>query len=239
MNKIPLHEVIAECDHLFNAGKSSETGIHLRHWLNEARLLGDREGELSILSELMGRYRMDNDPARGLEAIDSGIKLLDELQLGETVSGGTILLNAATALQAFGRYEEAEKLYLRAFRAYSLHLPDKDVRFAGLLNNMASVYAVKGDTDTAEAYYFEALEVLKDSGNLMDTAVTWINLAQLGKNTAACCERAMAIFNDPAAAHDGYYAHTCLKCAPAFAELGCGNYAEVLRARAGEFYESH
>ncbi|MBE6364909.1 MAG: tetratricopeptide repeat protein [Lentisphaerae bacterium] len=239
MSKIPLHEVIALSDHLFNAGKRAGIGTHLRHWLNEAQMAGDRESELSILNELMGHYRMSNDPARGLEAVAAGVKLLDELHQAETVSGGTILLNAATALQAFGRYDEAEELYLRAYRAYTLHLPDKDGRFAGLFNNMASIYAAKGDIDTAEAYYLEAMEVLRDSGKAMDMAVTWVNLAQLGRDTANCLERARAIFDDAGIVRDGYYAHTCLKCAPAFAGAGEVDYAEVLTARAGEFYESH
>ena len=238
MPEIPLDRVIAKCDHLFNSGKTAEVGSHLRYWLNEAKMLGDRRGELTVLSELMGHYRMSNDPDKGLAVIADGIKLLDELQLGECVSGGTILINAATALHSFGKYDEAEKLYFRAYRAYTLNLPENDVRFAGLFNNMASVYAVKGDIDTAEAYYLAALEILNDSGSPMDRAVSWINLAQLGKDTENCCEKAMAIFHDPAVPHDGYYAHTCLKCVPALRELGKADHAAILTELAGKVYES-
>ncbi len=237
MSEIPLDRVIAKCDHLFNSGKNAEVGLHLRYWLNEAKISGDRKGELTVLSELMGHYRMSNDPARGLAVIADGIKLLDELQLGETVSGGTILINAATALHSFGKYDEAEKIYLQAYRAYTLNLPANDLRFAGLFNNMASVFAAKGDVSTAEAYYFEALEVLKDSGNQPDYAVTLVNIAQLG-NTEYF-DRAMAVFDDPALIRDGYYAHSCLKCVPAFRAAGRECDAETLEKRAGEFYESH
>ena len=240
---IPMQEIIEECDRLFNEERTFELGEHLRKWLGEARRIGDREGELGILSELMGHYRMQGDRERGMEAVRDGFTLLRKLGIAGSVSAGTILLNGATALQAFGEIDESLTYYKEAFRCYGAHLDPNDWRFAGLLNNMAAAYAAKHDVKYAEAYYRKALDVLKACGNLMDAAVTHVNLAQMyaaedrdDPRIASELELAVACFDDPAAVHDGYYAHTCRKCASAFGPLGFPEVEEELNWRADEYY---
>ena len=241
--RIPMQEIIQECDRLFNAENMVELGEHLRKWREEARRIGDREGELGILSELMGHYRMCGDRERGLEAVRDGFALLGKLGIAGSVSAGTILLNGATALQAFGEIDESLGYYKEAFRCYGAHLDPNDWRFAGLLNNMAAAYAARHDVKYAEAYYRKALDVLKACGNLMDAAVTHVNLAQMyaaedrdDPRIASELELAVACFDDPAAVHDGYYAHTCRKCASAFGPLGYPEVEEELNWRADEYY---
>ena len=242
-NRIPMREIIAECDRLFNQERPFELGEHLRKWREEARRIGDREGELSILSELMGHYRMQGDRERGLEAVRDGFTLLAKLGISGSVSAGTILINGATALQSFGELDDALKYYKEAFRCYGAHLDPNDWRFAGLLNNMAAAYAAKHDVKYAEAYYRKALDVLKACGNLMDAAVTHVNLAQMyaaeapgDARIAAELDAAEACFDDPAAVRDGYYAHTCRKCASAFGPLGRPEFEAELNRRADEYY---
>ena len=244
--RIPMQEIIEESDRLFNEERSFELGEHLCKWLMEARRIGDREGELSILSELMGHYRMQGDRKRGLQAVRDGFTLLGKLGIAGSVSAGTILLNGATALQAFGEIDESLIYYKEAFRCYGAHLDPNDWRFAGLLNNMAAAYAAKHDVKYAEAYYRKALDVLKACGNLMDAAVTHVNLAQMyavedrdDPRIAAELDLAAGCFDDPAAVHDGYYAHTCRKCASAFGPLGRPEFEDELNRRADEYYAGH
>ena len=241
--RIPMQEVIQECDRLFNSEKMAELGEHLRKWREEARRIGDREAELGILSELMGHYRMTGDRERGLMAVRDGFALLGQVGIAGSVTAGTILINGATALQAFGDIDGALNYYKEAFRCYGAHLDPNDWRFAGLLNNMAAAYAAKHDVKYAEAYYRKALDVLKACGNLMDAAVTHVNLAQMyaaedraDPRIASELELAVACFDDPAAVHDGYYAHTCRKCASAFGPLGFPEVEEELNWRADEYY---
>ena len=242
--RIPMREIIEECDRLFNAERPVELGEHLRKWRAEAQRIGDREGELGILSELMGHYRMQGDRERGLAAVRDGFTLLGKLGIGGSVSAGTILINGATALQAFGEIDESLNYYKEAFRCYGAHLDPNDWRFAGLLNNLAAAYAAKHDVRYAEAYYRKALDVLKACGNLMDAAVTHVNLAQMYAAEAgpddpripAELDLAAACFDDPAAERDGYYAHTCRKCAPAFGPLGRPEFEAELNRRADEYY---
>ncbi len=241
--KIPVKDVIAECDRLFNSEDLPAAGEHLRKWLDKAAELGDSEAELTILSELMGHYRMSNDPARGLEAVKRGYLLIAKLGIEGTVSAGTILINGATALQAFGFPEESLKSYIEACRCYSENLDPSDNRFAGLYNNMASAYADTGAADKAEKYYLMALDILQANLNWMDLAVTYVNLAQLyhrngpdDDSIAVCLDCAMECFDSPEAVRDGYYAHTCRKCASAFTVLGRPEAAGELNFRADQFY---
>ena len=89
------------------------------------------------------------------------------------------------------------------------------------------------------------LNILQQHGNLMDSAVTYINLAQLydrqnenDSRVAEMLDLAMECFNDPAAERGGYYAHTCNKCASAFGLFGRENDEEELKRRAAEIYEN-
>lgn len=243
VRRVPLAEVIAECDRLFNSNAPEKLGEHLRYWRQQAQEWGDKESELSILSELMGHYRMNYDPERGMQAVKDGLALIKLLGIAGSVSCGTILINAATAMQVFGQVQESLQYYAEAFRCYGNHLPPEDLRFAGLLNNMAAAYCANGELTHAEAYYRKALDVLQKNNNIMDTAVTYVNLAQLAYQQDApeakaleLLDKAMACFNDPAAVRDGYYAHTCSKCAAAFGFFGRTTEEELLKKRSEDFY---
>ena len=243
--RIDLAAVIAGCDRLFNSNDPQALGEHLRYWRKQAAAVNDFESELSILNELMGHYRMQCDRERGLAAVDDGIKLINFLNISGTVSCGTILINAATALLSFGENDRALRYYSEAARCYSDNLDPADARFAGLFNNMASAHLAQGETRHAEVYYRKALEILQKSGNKMDAAVTFVNLAQLYYQLDESAERinseldqAMKLFNDPAVPHDGYYAHTAQKCAPAFGFFDREADEALLMQRAKEFYEN-
>ncbi len=243
--KIDLAAVIAECDRLFNANDPAALGEHLRYYRALAAENADWESELSILNELMGHYRMQCDKERGLQAVDDGLELIRKLGISGTVSCGTILINAATALVSFNVLDRALQYYAEASCCYSNNLDPADARFAGLFNNMAAAHLAKGETRHAEAYYRKALEILQQCGNKMDEAVTYVNLAQLAYQQDEPAgkiqyelDRAMSIFNDSTVPRDGYYAHTALKCAPAFGFFDRRQDEELLKQRAKDFYEN-
>lgn len=243
--KISVEEIIAGCDRLFNSGKMEALGEHLRFWRNEAALCGDRSAELTVLSEMMGHYRMMKDEKRGLEAVRDGFALLEDLGI-TGVSAGTILINGATALHSFGMADDALAYYKKAEACYCTSLKPGDKLFAGLFNNMAAAFAAKGELKNAEHYYLEALDILKSCGQIMDQAVTLVNLAKLyaaadpaDPMVAVSLECAMECFNSPDVVRDGYYAHTCSKCAAAFGELDHREDEQELKKRSEEYYAGH
>lgn len=241
---LDLPGVIAECDRLFNANLPAQLGEHLRKYRALAQQLGDKSSELSLLNELIGHYRMQGDPVRSKAAVTDALQLIELLEAEDTVSGGTILINAATALSAAGNFAEALKLYSRAELCYKKNLPPGDKLFAGLCNNMAAVYIALADYRRARELYLQALDILQKNNDIMDCAVTYVNLAQLAYQTddmptvSLLLDKAAELFDAPAAERNGYYAHTCCKCAPVFGFFERGAYEKELMRRAEEFYNA-
>jgi hypothetical protein len=106
------------------------------------------------------------------------------------------------------------------------------------------ISAASGESFSAENHYLKALDILQSQQNHADSAVTCINLAQLYARTdpddpliSVMLASAAEHLNSPALARDGYCAHTCLKCAPAFEFFGDETFAAELRHRAKEIYE--
>ena len=238
---IPVEEIIRDCDRLFNEENTAGLGEHLRFWRRKALELGDKKGELSMLNELVGHYRMNRDEVRGRAAVEEALALIAALDIAQTLSAGTIFLNCATALQSFGSCQQAAALYQQAEACYQAHLAAEDERFAGLYNNMASVYVDTGAYDSAERCYGRALDILKKSGNQMDLAVTYINLAQLYDALDPEDTRIETLLDQAAACFDnaeinGYYAHTCRKCASALGYFGRFADEADLNQKADAFY---
>ena len=137
---IDVPEIIRALDNLYAQGRENEAQSFLEERLNEARSIGDWRGELSMLSELLGQYRRSMSGEKGLNCANEAMALIRAHRMGETVSGATVMLNAATTMKCFGRAKESIPLFTHVSRVYSAKLDPKDYRFAGLYNNMALSY---------------------------------------------------------------------------------------------------
>lgn len=235
--RIDLQAYLARYDAQMARGEKGSAGEVLRAALEAARSCGDRHSELSLQSELMGYCRQAGRREEGMEAIEAGLSLLRELGLEGTLTAGTILINAATALSSFGEHSRALGNFQEAFRCYGKALPPEDQRWAALMNNMAAVYEALGEKSHAERHYRSALHVQQQGGGV-DTAVTHVNLAQL-LGSSEEWEAALAALDEPTLLWDEYYAFTCRKCAAAFEEVGMAEVAAELRERAEIIHASH
>ena len=142
---VPVPRIVRELDALYDSGREPEAGRFLEAWREKAAALGDWRGELSLLSELMGHYRRDRNEEKGLRSVEDGLRLIREHRMGGTVSGATVMLNAATTMKCFGQAERSLPFFEHVCRVYAEHLDPNDYRFAGLYNNMALSYADAGD----------------------------------------------------------------------------------------------
>lgn len=243
---IAFQNIIAECDKLFNSGDSAGVEKLLLFHLDEAEKSGDKLLQLFIQSELMGHYRMQGNTEKSLLAVKHGLQLISALPQLDSISKGTILINAGTALSAAGKFDEALEIYQQAEQHYSTASDKNDYLRAALLNNMASVYLAKKDFTAAEECYIQALDILKSAEKFADCAVSCLNLAQLyaardkeDSLIIIMLDSAMEYLNRPDLARDGYYAHTCKKCAAGFADFGRNDLKDELDSRAKEIYERH
>lgn len=161
-----------------------------------------------------------------------------------TVSGATVMLNAATTLKCFGRAAESVPVFEHVCRVYAAKLSPEDYRFGGLYNNMALSYADMGDYDKAERHFKLAMSVIKRCENPdNELAVTLCNMAEMyykidheDARIEQCMENAWAHLNAPDLPRDGYHAFTISKCAPSFDYFGYFLYAKQLKERAAKIY---
>lgn len=237
-----MEAFIHQLDTLMGQERWDEAEALLLLYQARAREKGDGKTELSLCSELLGFYRQRGQEQGFSSVWERTLALLEELGVGG-VSRGTILINGATALVAFGRAEEALPLYQEAFGCYLRGLSPEDERFAALFNNMAAAFQASGAWERAEEHMRMALDVLEKKPHHVDVATTWVNLAQLyarwgrEEEVHTALERAMERFDDPELIWDGYYAHTCRKCAGAFGALGQAERERELLERAEIVYE--
>ncbi len=241
---IDVPAVIGELDRLYNAGREGEALALLERWRDEARARGDWRGQLSILSELLGYHRRDGDREKAMDAVNTALDLIRIHRMGSTVSGATVLINAATTLKAFGRAEDSLPIFEHAARIYGDNLDPSDYRFGGLFNNMALSYEDLGQYARAEDCFRRALRVIalcRDPDN--ELAVTWCNLAELydrqdpeDSRIGTCMEKAWEHLNAPELPRNGYHAFTISKCAPSFDYFGYFLYAKELKERAEAIY---
>ena len=238
-----MEEFTKQLDALMAAGQWDRAEELLRDRLSGAATSGSRAAELSVCSELLGFYRMRADEKRFAEIYRRTMALLEGVSMpGE--ARGTILVNAATGLVAFGRAEEALPLYKQAGNLLRGALPRGDFLLAALYNNLSSAYAALGRFREAEENLLAAMDELRRSPFQPDVATSYVNLAQLyttqdpaDPRIGRCLERAMEWLDQPEMIWNEYYAHTARKCAGGFESLGRSREAAELRERAELIYE--
>ena len=245
--KIKVPELLAELDRIYAAEDLAAAEALLENTLEKARKLGDWSAELSVLSEMMGFYRRNNKADKGLCAVYDGLALIREHSLENSVSGATVMLNAATTLKAFGKAAEGIPVFKSAERTFCDKLDPNDYRFAGLYNNMALSYVDVDDLISAESCYLKALAILKTCKNgECEMAVTYCNMAYMyhkadpeDERINEVMQKAEKCLESDNLIKDGYYAFTASKCYSAFEYFGYFIYADKLKRISEKIYESN
>lgn len=247
-SKIPVKIIIEKLDRCFQSNDLTGAKKLLDYWQNEANLIGDYSGELSVVNEQLGLTRKMSLKAEGEAAINRALELIDKLQIGDSVSGATIIINAATTSKAFDNPEAAVPLYERALAVYKKELSPDDLRNAALFNNFATTLVDLERYIEAEALYDRAIEITsKSDKGLLDSAVSYVNKAhlyekkdgELSEEIEISLQKAEEILEDSRIKHDGYYAFVCEKCAPSFDYFGFFVSAKKYYERAKKIYEGN
>ncbi len=243
LGRIPIARILGKADALFARNDCRQAGQLLEYWLQEAVSLADPQGELAICSELVGYYRKQDDPEKGIPCIFRALELVRALGQDTLASGATVFINCATAYHAFALPEEAMPLYRQAQQIYHRVLPDADARFGGLYNNMALSLVSLGQYREAAQAYASALAVMEQiPGGEAECAITWINLAYLwesqGQSREAgwCMDQAYILLQSGNPPQDGHLAFVLEKCAPAFRDFGSPQRYAELKHRSEELY---
>lgn len=242
---IPTRRVIEKLDEYLGRNDYAAAERHLRYWLEEANIGNDQRGKLTILNEQIGLYRKIGKEAECVQAIDGALSLADALDMENTITLGTTLVNAATGYCAFGKTGQAIPLYQKAQTIYEATLPPKDGRLGGLYNNMALALMETGEYRHAEDLFCKALTIMREQEHgEAEMAITYLNLADLITVQQSGDDRiglylaeAERLLDTESLPRNGYYAFVCDKCAPIFGYYGHTDTEQKLKRRAEEIYE--
>ncbi len=248
VSPVPVRRIMDKLDAYLNQADYDAAERHLRYWLSEADACHDMRGKLTLLNEQIGLYRKTGQEAQCLLAISDALSLADSLDMENSASYGTTLINAATGYKAFGKAEAALPLYRKAKSIYESALDCDDARFGGLYNNMALTLTELGMYREAEELFRRAIEVMeKQENGSLEVAITCLNLADLvcAESGSEAGEKAIEKYLRKAEEllcadrlpKDGYYAFVCEKCAPVFGYYGYFLTEQELNRRAREIYD--
>lgn len=252
--RIPIRRIIEKLDSCLGRNDYSDAERLLQYWLKEAEAENDIHGKLTILNEQIGLYRKMGKEAECLQAISSALSIVDATDVGNSVTGGTTLINAATGYNAFGKAAVALPLYRKARKIYETNLNTDDARLGGLYNNMAITLTELKEYREAEELFNQAMEIMKKQKNgELEVAITCLNLADLvaaevgfengegegegEKEIEKYLQKAETLLNTEDIQRDGYYAFVCEKCAPVFGYYGYFLTEQDLKQRARNIYE--
>ncbi len=243
---IPVRRIIEKLDSYFAVNDTKGAGEYLRYWEREAKELGDRRGEITIQSELMGYYRKEGLKEEAFKAVDRGLFLIEKENIADTVAAATVMLNAATVYKTFSRPSEALELYEKASAIYGRELDDDDPLVAGLYNNSALALCDLGRYAEAENLFVQAAAITSLSPeHACDEAVTYVNMAHMYEawrgaddpEIRGCMDAAWDILDSEKTERDPYYAFVASKCAPSYEHFGEAEIARTLAERSKAIYE--
>ena len=83
---IPVDRVVDRLDTLLSHNDMPAARRHLEYWLSEARMGGDKRGELAVLNELMGLYRKMGLKDKAFESAEKADELVKTLSLGGSIT---------------------------------------------------------------------------------------------------------------------------------------------------------
>ncbi len=247
---IPMKRVYAKLDDDLSRRDYAGAERHLVYWLGEAEAAGDEGGMFAVCNELMGLKRKLGDGEAAMAYAERTLALSRKMGKDQTAPGATAMVNAATVYKAFGQSDRAIELFREAEAVYQQTLQPDDSLFAALYNNMALALVDVGQLDEAAAVFSDAIGITTGKGDVLDAAISHLNLADCLAASGASGEKVLRemeearklldgwrFSEDRPDVTEGYYAFVCEKCAPAYRDTGNEAYADELAERSRRIYE--
>lgn len=248
VTRINVGRMVEKLDEYLGRNDCDAAERHLRYWLAEAQSGHDKRGELSVRNEQIGLYRKLGKEVECLAAAAAALALVKSLEMPDSLTFATTLINAATGYKAFGKASDALSLYEQARAIYEAHLKPDDDRLGGLYNNMALALTAVQRYHEAETLLHKALDVMvQQEHGESEMAITYLNLADLvaaesgleagEARISEYLTEAERLLDTDTLPQNGYYAFVCEKCAPVFGYYGYFLTEDKLAERAKNIYE--
>lgn len=246
--------ILSKLDHCVETKDFEGAKELLRYWLDDAKQSKNERGELSLYNESMGLYRKLGEKDTAVNCAENALRLVEKLDMDDTITAATTYINSATVYKAFGMAEKGVPLFEKAKVIYERELKEDDGRLGGLYNNTGLALLDVGRYDDALASYDKALATMAKvkNGNL-ECAMTYLNIADVydrmrkDETTAlahsdeewenmitSVVEKAEECFEDETLPRNGYYAFVAEKCVPSFDYYGRFMTKMILTERVNE-----
>lgn len=208
-----IRKTLEELDLIYQEGHYDKLESFLLSKMEDAKAEKDPGSVITLANELLGYYRASGRHGDSIELCELLISLMRQMGLSETEAYATTLLNIANAYREAGRIDESLKYYDETYGIYKKTIPEHDMRFAALYNNMSLVYNDKKDYAAASDLLKKTLEILaQNEGTEYEQAITNANLAislmRLDNMTDAlpCLEKSLSIFENIRGPRDFHHA---------------------------------
>ena len=174
-----IKEVFSGLDRLFSENRVGEVERYLTQALSEAEYENDRESMLAIYNELISFHRTTGENDKALYFCRQAMRLAKQMDIEDTISYGTTLMNVANANRTAGNLLEALGYYNKVHDIYMDQLGPHDILLAGYYNNIAQLYQELGDYDKAVDALEKSLVIIERHENAgAEIADTCANLGE-------------------------------------------------------------
>ena len=245
---IPVKRIIDKMNQYMSRLDYQGAERHLNYWLQEAEMLGDRRGALTVLNELIGHDRKTSQEEAFHRHSTQALRLLYQLKITDGVTAGTTYINIGTAEYVFRHYERSIDMFTKALDAFQHSREVSADLMGGLHNNMGlTLTALKRYDEAINAYETALSWMSRQNGTEPEQAETLLNMAntleyQYGMEQAegriyTLLDRAEQLLDASVKEHDGYYHYILLHCIPTFEHYGYFAAAERFRSLTERYYE--
>lgn len=181
-----INEVLDEYDNMFGNCSANQIEEFLDKMICAATKEDDILSLITLLNETIGFCIDIGKEEKGVYCCEQVIKLLDDLNMNNTIQYATTLINVGNAYRAFKLLEKSEECYKKALAIYDEKLGKYDRKKAGLYNNYSLLYQEKGDYKKAYELLNKAYGIIvlyKDTQIEQATTLTNMaaTLAKLGR----------------------------------------------------------
>ncbi|MCD8098885.1 MAG: tetratricopeptide repeat protein [Lachnospiraceae bacterium] len=235
-----LQKIFEKLDAYFGAKDMAGAGKYLETTFQEATVREDTQCQLALANELIGYYRDMADFEKSFAYCRTAYNIACGSDFMGTNEYATTLLNIANAYRAGGELTAAENFYSIVFELYTQLLPEDDMRFAGLHNNIALLYMEKKEYAATCEHLEAALMITSVNPDAyLEAAISHANLASVMLKSGeeltilmSHAEDAVKIFEAYDAQDDYHYSAALSTLAEAKYHTGGFNEAAQLFIRA-------
>lgn len=174
--------IMETIDRLFDENRPGDARDYMLQELEKAKQAGDSSSCLLLLNELIGYYRQTSEKEPLRSVINEALLLLEQMEIDNSISYATTLINIANASRSMGELEAAKTYYIQAENIYTAkeksgEISGNDMRLAGLYNNLSLLYQEMSDYEMAKEQQLKALKISLENNAGFEIAVSHANLA--------------------------------------------------------------